>query len=91
MNITAINSAIISGQFNNDELTSIIDAVKYARAQVGRRNINGLKAGQKVSFESRKLGGNITGTVVRVMQKNVVVNCGQHGQWRVPANMLSVV
>ena len=38
MSIQSINSEIIAGNFTNEQLSSIIDAVKYARAQLTRRN-----------------------------------------------------
>ena len=34
MNIMQINTAILQGGFTNDQLTSVIDAVKFARARL---------------------------------------------------------
>ena len=33
MNVQEINRAIITGNLNNTELSSIIDAIKFARSQ----------------------------------------------------------
>ena len=34
MNVKEINSAIMFGNLTNDELSTVIDAVKFARAQL---------------------------------------------------------
>ena len=90
MNITQINTAILQGNFTNDQLTSVIDAVKFARARLGETNKRALRIGQRVSFDSTKLGRNVTGTVRKIAIKYVTVDTAQ-GIWRVPANMLSPV
>ena len=90
MNITQINTAILQGNFTNDQLTSVIDAVKFARARLGDANKRALRIGQQVSFDSTRLGRNVTGTVYKIAIKYVTVNTAQ-GMWKVPANMLSPV
>ena len=90
MSIQTVNSEILAGNFTNDQLTSIIDAVKFARARLGDQNKRVLRVGQRVSFDSTKLGRNVTGTVTKIAIKYVTVNTAQGG-WRVPANMLSPV
>ena len=90
MSIQTVNSEILAGNFTNDQLTSIIDAVKFARARLGDQNKRALRVGQRVSFDSTKLGRNVTGTVTKIAIKYVTVNTAQ-GMWRVPANMLSPV
>ena len=71
----------------DDELRCIIDAVKQRRQWLTRLNIRATVVGDKVSFTGRN-GLTITGTVTKVMQKNVIVNT-QRGNYRVPANMLT--
>jgi hypothetical protein len=88
MDIKAINTAILQGNFTNDQLTSIVDAVKYARAQLVDQNKRILRIGQSVTFNSSRLGRNVPGTVTKISIKNVTVSTAQ-GVWRVPANMLS--
>ena len=90
MNITQINTAILQGNFTNDQLTSVIDAVKFARARLGDANKRALRIGQRVSFDSTRLGRNVTGTVYKIAIKYVTVNTAR-GMWKVPANMLSPV
>ena len=90
MNITQINSAIMQGQLTNDELTSVIDAVKFARARLNREVKSGLMVGDNVEFTSSKTGRAMRGFVTKVAIKYVTVNTGM-GMWRVPANMLTRV
>ena len=90
MNIMQINTAILQGGFTNDQLTSIIDAVKFARARLGDMNKRALRIGDAVSFRSSKTGMTVTGTVSKIAIKYVTVKTAQ-GLWRVPANMLTPV
>ena len=90
MNITQVNQAIMHGNFTNDELTSIIDAVKYGRSQLTRQIKSGLMVGDNVNFNSSKLGRNVTGVITKIAIKYVTVRTAT-GLWRVPANMLSVI
>lgn len=89
MSIQTINTEIIKGSFSNQDLDSIIDAVKFARARLQRQNISGLKVGTKVKFTSSRSGQVVVGTVRKVAIKNVVVDTPQGG-YRVPANMLEM-
>jgi hypothetical protein len=90
MNIMQINTAILEGGFTNNELTSIIDAVKFARARLTEQSKRSLTIGDNVNFTSRKTGRNVTGVVVKIAIKYVTVKTIQ-GAWRVPANMLSKI
>jgi hypothetical protein len=89
MNIHEINSAIIRGDFSNDELNKIVEAVKYARSLISKETKRKLNVGTKVSFVSSRTGVTMTGTVRKVAIKYVTVDTPQGG-WRVPANMLTV-
>jgi hypothetical protein len=88
MNITQINTAIMHGNFTNDELTSVIEAVKYARSRLTREIKRGLAVGDNVNFTSTKLGRNVTGVITKIAIKYVTVRTAT-GLWRVPANMLT--
>ena len=90
MNIQAINTAIIQGNLSNDELTSVIDAVKFARARLTQLNKFSLRVGDTVNFNSAKQGRNVTGVVIKIAIKYITVKTIT-GLWRVPANMLSKV
>lgn len=90
MNVDRINTAIISGNLTNDELSTVIEAVRYARAQLGKKSIRALRVGDSVNFTSSKLGRNVTGIVTKIAIKYVTVRTTT-GLWKVPANMLTVV
>lgn len=90
MNVQQINTAIIAGNFTNDQLTSMIDAVKYARSRLVRKVKQGLTAGDNVNFTSTRTGRNITGQVTKVAIKYVTVRTVD-GLWKVPANMLTKI
>ena len=90
MNITQINTAILQSNFTNDQLTSIVDAVKFARARLTDMNKRSLRIGDNVNFNSTKMGRNVTGVVMKIAIKFVTVRTST-GLWRVPANMLSPV
>jgi len=88
MNVTQINTALIQGSFTNDELSSVIDAVKFARSRLAQSTKISLKVGDGVQFTSTKNGMTYQGTVQKIAIKFVTVKTNM-GLWRVPANMLS--
>ena len=90
MNIQEINKAILFGTFTNNELTSVIDAVKFARARLTEQTKRSLRIGDNVNFDSVKQGRNVTGVVMKIAIKYVTVKTVS-GLWRVPANMLTLV
>lgn len=87
MSVQTINAEILQSNFSNDELNSILDAVKFARSRIIQKNIFTLRAGANVKFTSSKTGMMVTGKVSKVGRKYVQVTTPQ-GLWRVPANML---
>ncbi len=89
VSIKDVNSAIIAGNFTNDQLTSIIDAVRFARSQLTQQTKRSLSLGSTVNFTSTKNGMNYVGTVDKIAIKYITVRTPQ-GLWRVPANMLEV-
>lgn len=92
MNIKEINSAIMHGNLTNEELNSIGDAIRFARAQLVARNKMSLSIGSKVKFTS-STKGTFIGTVEKINRKFVIVReTGKaFGNWEVPANMLEIV
>lgn len=90
MDIRQINSAIMFGTWTNTELASMIDAVKFNRAQLSKSVKRSLTVGDSVNFTSSKTGQNVTGIVTKIAIKYVTVKT-VNGLWRVPANMLTVV
>lgn len=90
MDIKQINSAIMFGSWTDVELTSMIDAVKFARAGLQKQVKRSLRIGDNVNFTSSKTGQNLTGYVQKIAIKYVTVRTVQ-GLWKVPANMLTLV
>ena len=90
MDIKQINQAIMFSDLTNDELMSVIDAVKWKRATIAKLTKASLRIGDNVNFTSTKTGMNITGVVVKIAIKFVTVKTIQ-GAWRVPANMLTKI
>ena len=87
--ISAINGAILAGNFTDAQLNSIGDAIRFARAQLGQQTKYTLKVGTKVKFTSNRTGITLTGDVQKINRKFVIVKTGPLNTWRVPANMLS--
>ena len=90
MSIQTVTAEILQGNFTNDQLSSIIDSVKYARSKLTRHTIRSLQVGDNVNFNSVKQGRNVTGVVTKIAIKYVTVKTVS-GLWRVPANMLTVI
>ena len=88
--IQEVNTAIMFGNFTNEQLNSIVSAVQYARAQLGKEKIRTFTKGDTVKFHSVKRGVTVTGTVTKVAIKYVTVKDGMM-LWKVPANMLEAV
>jgi len=96
MNIKQINTAIMQGDFSNEELISIGDAIRFARAQLVVRNKSTMSKGSKVKFTNSRSGVTVLGEVEKVNRKFVIVREQKAGsifgmQWRVPASMLTVL
>ena len=85
--IQEVNRAIMFGTWTNTELSSMIDAVKWARGQLTKDVKNSIKQGQMVKFTSTKSGKIMIGDVTKIAIKYVTVRTPQ-GLWKVPANML---
>jgi len=90
LTIQQVNSAIMLQSWTNTELSSMIDAVKWNRANLANQIKRSIQVGDNVEFTSSKTGRLTRGHVTKIAIKYVTVNTGM-GQWRVPANMLSVV
>ena len=90
MRIQDINSAIIAGNWTNEQLSSMIDAVKFARSKLTTQVKFSLRIGDNVNFTSSKSGRNVTGVVMKVAIKYVTVRTAE-GLWKVPANMLTKI
>ena len=73
-----------------DEIRMISEAVADQKTFLGKQTLRSLTRGDLVEFKSSRTGGIITGTVIKVNRKNVVVEAALGGdKWRVPATMLT--
>jgi len=91
MDIKQINSAIMFGSWTDAELSSIIDAVKFARTGLQKQNIRTMRLGTTVRWTSPKNPSGVQGTVEKIALKYVTVKTASGYRWKVPANMLEVV
>lgn len=90
LTIKQINSAIMLQTWTDTELRSMIDAVKWNRANLVKQIKRSISVGDNVEFTSGKTGRLTRGHVTKIAIKYVTVNTGM-GLWRVPANMLTLV
>ena len=90
LTIQQVNSAIMLQTWTDVELRSMIDAVKWNRANLAQRIKRSISRGDNVEFTSSKTGSLTRGFVTKVAIKYVTVDTGM-GQWRVPASMLTLV
>ena len=90
LSVQQINAALVAGQFTNDELNSVGDAIKFARSRIQRKTICELRIGTNVNFTSSKTGVNYTGFVKKIAIKYVTVQTAS-GLWKVPASMLTIL
>ena len=85
--IQEVNSAIMFGDFTNEQLGAILQAVKYRRAQMTKEKVRSFWNGDTVKFVHPKTGRVHIGVVAKVKIKNITVREG-NTNWNVPANML---
>ena len=90
MDVKEINSAIMFGNLTNDQLSTVIDAVKFARMQLTKQKTRAFVIGDRVKFTSNRNGMTYVGNVRKVKIKFVLVNT-PGGLFNVPANMLEAV
>lgn len=87
---TEICKEITFGSFSNEDLNEIAQAVKSARARLGRAVTRSVTRGDKVSFFSSRRNVAVQGVVDSVKIKNVIVDVNGV-RWQVPASMLTVL
>lgn len=87
LTIQQVNSAIMFGDFTNDQLNSIAQAIKYRRTQMTKEKVRSFWNGDTVKFVHPKTGRVHIGVVAKVKIKNITVREG-NTNWNVPANML---
>lgn len=87
--IQEVNSSIMFGDFNAEQLNSVLMAVKYRRSVLAKQQARVLCQGDSVRFESRGL--TYFGTVERIKIKKALVKVGNHARYNVPLSMLEPV
>ena len=76
------------GEFTNDELNAMVQAIKFARAQLAHEVKREIFPGATVYFKDR-YGRRIVGKVDSVKIKNAVISTA-NGRYRVPCSMLEM-
>ena len=90
MDAKQIAQTISFGSWTNEDINLFIDAIKFARTQLGRQTRHSLRVGDSVKFTSNRNGLTYRGTVDKIKIKYVLVNTAQ-GRFNVPANMVEAV
>jgi hypothetical protein len=85
--IQQVNEAIMFGDFTNEQLNAIAQAIKYRRAQITKDKVRSFWNGDNVKFVHPKTGRTHFGVVSKVKIKFVTVREG-NTNWNVPATML---
>jgi hypothetical protein len=70
-----------------EDLNLIADQIRIRRDALARAQVRAFKPGDKVKWLSRRMGGYVYGTFVRLLQKNAEVLSTQ-GRWRVHPSLL---
>jgi hypothetical protein len=93
MKINDVTHAIMFGDFTNDQLNAIGQAIKYRRNQISKDIKRGLCIGDSVKFPGRN-GQYVIGSVTKVNRKFVLVKENRSAYlpltWRVPLSMVSL-
>ena len=87
MNINEINQAIMFGKLTNEQLNSVIMAIKFARGELAKQARYTFNIGDPVKFVG-KTGNYETGRIVKMNRKRFVVEVG-YTRWNVPMNLVS--
>jgi hypothetical protein len=98
ISIQEVNNAIAFGDFSDEQLRLIGQAVAYRRQRLLSENKRQLTVGSKVKFTGRQ-GRTVIGSVEKINRKFIIVKeqpSSVNGSifatnWRVPGNMLELV
>jgi uncharacterized protein YwbE len=82
-----VNSFIMNA--SSDQLKQINDTIRY-KFEIERNKVkNQLRVGMKSKFK-RKSGQITEGTITKINNKSIKLNCGVHGNWRVHPSFIIV-
>lgn len=94
LSIQEVNDAIAFGNFTDQQLRLVSQAITYRRNLILKANKRQLTVGSNVKFTGRN-GRTIVGIVEKINRKYVIVKeqpiSGFATNWRVPGNMLEAV
>ncbi len=96
LSINDVNTAIMFGDFTDEQLRSIGAAITYRRNQILKANKREMTLGSKVKFVGRQ-GRMVVGEVTKINRKFIIVREQPNSNslfgtnWRVPGNMLELV
>lgn len=76
-------------QMSNEELNTVVEAIKLRRTALARGKVRSLSVGDSVQFRGRQ-GETVRGSVTKLNRKTAVVQAGGT-QWRVTASLLEAV
>jgi hypothetical protein len=85
-----LRQEIMFGGHSLEDISTLVEAIKFARTQLGKQVKSKLTIGSTVEFTDSRIGHTYTGKVLKVAVKNVTVSTNK-GNFRVPASMLTVV
>ena len=88
--IQEVTSAIMFGEFTDEQLRAVVTAVQFRRSQAGKETKRSLRIGTQVKFTDSRRGQTIVGEVQKINIKYIKVKAGSL-VWNVPANMLEIV
>jgi hypothetical protein len=91
MDSKQIVNAIIQGQWTNDEIDTMVNAIKFSRSCLANQIKRELSIGVTVRYDSAKQGRVVEGTVTNVAQKYATVKSSSGQLWKVPMSMLEIV
>ena len=87
-----IVTALSNQSFTLDQLKTInrLVNVNHRANQAHRSEIAkaSLSVGDVVSFKSTKLFREVSGKILKIKPKNILIDCGSDGKWNVPATMV---
>ena len=83
---------IIEGIYtlNNDELNSVVDALKLRRNQLHYQDAQSFRVGDRVSFKGRH-NAIEKGTIEKVKIKYILVRTDRGQRWNVPGSHLTSI
>ena len=78
------------GRMSAAELNLVVESIKLRRTFLARQTTNSINKGDKVQFDGGPKHGVITGKVVKVNLKTIVVDT-INNTWKVSANLITKV